>query len=397
MPSRPEFPFSAFVGQEPMRIALVVNAVDPTVGGVLIRGHKGTGKSTAVRSLAELLPPLRVVDGCPYRCDPAAPSPLHDECAERLRRGESLPSKTIPMPLCELPLNATEDRLVGSLQVEHALRTGERRFEPGLLAAANRGVLYVDEVNLLEDHLVDLVLDAAAAGVNTVEREGMSVQHPAELLLVGTMNPEEGELRPQFLDRFGLCVIVRGLESVDDRELLVHRRFEYEADPAGFRARWAESERALAQAIAQARAALAEVPVSAANVRRAVQLAAEARTHGHRAELTTVKAARALAALAGKKAISDVEIADAARYALPHRIKDQLRTTPEACSERVDQLVTEALGERPTSMFPPPIVAEVDDEQLAEAMQVPGAAAAGSILLSSEKKTPSQGATEPTE
>lgn len=392
---RAVFPFSAFVSQEPMRIALVVNAVDPSIGGVLIRGHKGTGKSTAVRALAQLLPKIVAVDGCPFRCDPDAPSPLHGECADRFARGEALPRKTIPMPLCELPLNATEDRLVGTLHVEHALQTGQRRFEPGLLAASHRGLLYVDEVNLLEDHLVDLLLDTAASGVNTVERDGVSVRHAARLLLVGTMNPEEGELRPQLLDRFGLCVAVHGLESRDEREAIVRRRLDYERNPAAFAAKWTEADEALAKTIERARAQLPHVRLPDEMVRLAVRLASEAKTRGHRAEIVTIKTACALAALVGKTEVEPDEVADAARYALPHRVRDHALSSPEASYQRVDALVAAAVS---TAAGVDAAAALDDDDAvaLAEAMQVPGGAAAGSILLAVEKKSSPTGSSTPT-
>ena len=205
-------PFTSLVGQDTMKQALLLNAVNPAIGGVLVRGEKGTAKSTAVRGLAALLPDVAVVSGCRFQCDPGAPAIWCEECAARARAGETLHSVSRPMRVVELPVNASEDRVVGSIDVESAIKRGERRFEPGLLAAANRNLLYVDEVNLLDDHLVDVLLDAAAMGVNTVEREGVSLSHPARLMLVGTMNPEEGELRPQLLDRFGLCVDVSGLQ-----------------------------------------------------------------------------------------------------------------------------------------------------------------------------------------
>jgi Mg-chelatase subunit ChlI len=236
-----DYPFTAIVGQEQMRLALLLNAIDPRIGGVLIRGEKGTAKSTMARSLAGLLPAQRVVRDCPYGCDPDDPAEQDDE-----HRGVAgLPVVTRPMPLVTLPMNATEDRVAGTLDVRAALTRGEYRFEPGLLAAAHRGILYIDEVNLLPDHLVDLILDAAAAGRNTVEREGVSVTHPARFMLIGTMNPEEGELRPQLLDRFGLCVEVAGITEVEARVEVMRRRMAFEADPAGFVEAWRQQEAAL--------------------------------------------------------------------------------------------------------------------------------------------------------
>ncbi len=220
------YPFSAIIGQDAMKAALLLNAVDPTIGGVLIRGQKGTGKSTAARALAALLPDIEVVKDCPYHCDPADLKKMHEGCRERLEINGQLPSEFRPMPVVELPLSASEDRVVGTVQLEHALKTGQRRYEPGLLAAANRGILYVDEVNLLEDHLVDLLLDVAASGINRVEREGLCITHPSRFMLVGTMNPEEGELRPQFLDRFGLVVHVEGLSDPRLRRQLIENRLD---------------------------------------------------------------------------------------------------------------------------------------------------------------------------
>src|SRR5579859_2347360 len=240
--TRPIYPFSAIVGQERLKRALVLNAINPRVGGVLIRGEKGTAKSTAVRGLARLLPQIMVVADCPYGDPPDRPAEMCSSCRARYATGEELPVVLRATRLVELPVAASEDRVVGALDLEHALTEGQRRFEPGLLAHANRGLLYVDEVNLLDDHLVDVLLDAAAMGVNTVEREGISVSHPARFILVGTMNPEEGELRPQLLDRFGLCVDVEGIRDLDQRVSIVEKRARWESDPNGFYQQHAESE-----------------------------------------------------------------------------------------------------------------------------------------------------------
>src|SRR5512147_162084 len=247
-PKRPVYPFAALVGQERLKKALILNAVNPLIGGVLIRGEKGTAKSTAARGLAELLPPLAVVAGCPFHCDPDKVEMMCDHCRKRQAQGETLPRRHRPMPVVDLPLGTTEDRLLGTIDLEKAIKSGEKHFEPGLLAAANRGILYVDEVNLLDDHLVDVLLDAAAMGVNVVEREGISFTHPARFILVGTMNPEEGELRPQLLDRFGLCVEVTGLHNIDARMDVVARRLAFEADPEAFAADWQGEQEALRQA-----------------------------------------------------------------------------------------------------------------------------------------------------
>jgi len=384
MMARALYPLSAVVGQQAMKTALLLNAVDSSLGGVLIRGHKGTAKSTAVRALAALLPAIDVVPGCPYHCHPDEPSALHDDCRRRWSAGEPLPRGSIPTPLVQLPLNATEDRLVGALHVEHALRTGERRFEPGLLAAAHRGILYIDEVNLLDDHLVDLLLDTAASGESLVEREGISLAHPARFLLVGTMNPEEGELRPQFLDRFGLCVTVQGLAELSGREAVARRRLAYEHDPAAFAAEWAAAEAELSRRVVQGRAGKDKVVLPADLVRLAAQLALAAKAHGHRADIAMLKTARALAALGGRGEATRADLHQAAGYVLPHRLGDDPLATPESSSGRLEELLADVLAERDDEHAP-----LEDDELLAEAMQVPGGAAAGSILLCpSEKKTP---------
>src|ERR1017187_8251219 len=243
------FPFTAIVGQEQMKRALVLNAINPAIGGVLIRGEKGTAKSPAVRALARLLPELEVVADCRFGCAPDAAANRCDECAERLQRGETLPRATRQMRGVELPINASEDRVVGSIDIEAAIKKGEKEFEPGVLAEANRNILYVDEVNLLDDHIVDVLLDAAAMGTNTVEREGVSVSHPARFILVGTMNPEEGELRPQLLDRFGLCVDVEGIRDIRRRVEIVERREAFEDDPEAFVKSWEPAECAEAERI----------------------------------------------------------------------------------------------------------------------------------------------------
>lgn len=382
------FPFSAIVGQDAMKAALLLNAVDPSLGGVLIRGQKGTGKSTAARALAALLPELEAVTGCPYRCDPQAPQLLCDRCRERLERGEKLAVTRVPMPVVELPLSAGEDRVVGTVQLEHALQTGQRRFEPGLLAAANRGILYVDEVNLLEDHLVDLLLDAAASGVNRVEREGLCVSHPARFLLVGTMNPEEGELRPQFLDRFGLVVDVAGLAAPPLRRRLLENRLAFEQDPAAFCTGWRAEEDFLADQVLQARARLPRVAVPAAVLDQAVALALELQVHGHRADLALLKTARALAALLEQPAVGAAELREAAAFVLPHRLPgiagggaEEGRTVLAAALDRV----LDGADARPRS--PASREEELDNlDYLMVEAEFPGSAAAGSMLFLTLKK-----------
>ncbi len=314
------YPFVALVGQEDMCLALILNVINPGLSGVLIRGEKGTAKSTAVRALAEILPQIQVVAGCPFQCDPGGDDFCPD-CAARREAGEDLTAEARRVRVVELPVGATEDRVLGTLDLEGALTRGTKKFEPGLLAAAHRGILYVDEVNLLEDHLVDVLLDAAAMGVNTVEREGVSFVHPARFTLVGTMNPEEGELRPQLLDRFGLCAQVKGLENPDRRAEVIRRRLDFEADPEAFAGKWRPESKALAARIEAARANLGRVKLSEAALDRAVDLALRVGVDGHRGDLTLVKAALTLAAFEGREAVEEGDLMRAARLALPHRVR----------------------------------------------------------------------------
>jgi magnesium chelatase subunit D len=307
------YPFSAVVGLDDLRLALIVNAVSPAVGGVLVRGEKGTAKSTIVRALAVLLPAVPVVQGCRFSCDPASPD---DACPDLVHHDGA---DVRPARLVELPVGASEDRLVGSLDLERALTTGVSAYEPGLLATAHRGVLYVDEVNLLHDHLVDLLLDAAALGTSYVEREGVSVRHAARFLLVGTMNPEEGELRPQLLDRFGLTVEVAATRDPSERAEVVRRRLAYEASPESFAAEWAASDAELAKHIAAARERLPHVVLGDRALREITTVCAAFDVDGLRADLVTAKAAVALAAWAGRDEVTTEDVRTAARLALPHR------------------------------------------------------------------------------
>jgi Mg-chelatase subunit ChlI len=316
------YPFVALVGQADMSLALILNVINPGLSGVLIRGEKGTAKSTAVRALAEILPEITVVAGCPFQCDPTSDE-LCPDCAARREAGEDLTEETRRVRVVELPVGATEDRVLGTLDLEGALTHGTKKFEPGLLAAAHRGILYVDEVNLLEDHLVDVLLDAAAMGVNTVEREGVSFAHPARFTLVGTMNPEEGELRPQLLDRFGLCAGVRGLDQPELRRQVIRRRLDFEADPDDFAAKWRPESEKLASKIEAARANLGRVELTDTSLDRAVDLALRIGVDGHRGDLTLVKAALTLAAFEGRPAVEETDLDRAARLALPHRVRRQ--------------------------------------------------------------------------
>ncbi|HEV2706937.1 MAG TPA: magnesium chelatase ATPase subunit I [Pyrinomonadaceae bacterium] len=317
----PVFPFTALTGQEEMKLALLLNAVSPAVGGVLVSGHRGTGKSTAVRALAELLPPVARVRGCPFNCDPSDTQNLCDDCRARHERGERLPRERAPVAVVELPLNATEDRVCGTLDIERALKEGVRGFEPGLLARANRSFLYVDEVNLLDDHLVDLLLDVAASGRNRVEREGVSREHPARFVLVGSGNPEEGELRPQLLDRFGLCAEVRTVLDVDERVRIVELRESFERDPAAFLAAQESEQAALRRRIVRARTLVAGVEMPRAVLRLIAELCVRLRVDGHRGEITLARAARALAALEGRRRVTHEDVRRVAPLALRHRLR----------------------------------------------------------------------------
>ena len=317
------FPFTAIVGQERMKRALILNAIHAQIGGVLIRGERGTAKSTAARALAFLLPEIQVVADCHFGCDPDMPSNYCDDCRARVEAGEVLPIATRRTGFVDLPVSATEDRVVGTLDIEKAIQKGERHFEPGVLAAANRGLLYVDEVNLLDDHVVDLLLDSAAMGQNVVEREGISFSHPAEFILVGTMNPEEGDLRPQLLDRFGLAVDMAGIHDARLRVEIVKRRIAFEQDPDGFREEWEPREQELSDKIEQARDRLPMVTYTDRDLFSIAALTSEFRVDGHRADIVILKAARAQAAFDARLAVTDRDILLAAELALPHRLKRQ--------------------------------------------------------------------------
>ncbi|MDZ4159994.1 MAG: ATP-binding protein [Anaerolineaceae bacterium] len=336
------YPFTAIVSQERMKRALVLNAVEPRIGGVLIRGERGTGKSTAARAQAALLPHVRVVSDCRFGCDPGHPSAWCTECRERSAKGEELPVSTRPTPFVNLPVSATEDRVVGTLDIEKAIQRGERHFEPGVLAAANRGLLYIDEVNLLDDHVVDVLLDSAAMGMNIIEREGISFSHPARFILVGTMNPEEGDLRPQLLDRFALSVEIRGIRTARERVSIMEYNLEFEADPEAFRKKWLEKEVELSRQIERARQLVSQVKHTTRDLLSIASLTASLNVDGHRADLVILKAARAQAAFEGRVAVNDRDIAMGAELALPHRMKrgpfQQLEIGMEELQERIEQL-----------------------------------------------------------
>jgi magnesium chelatase subunit D len=349
-PKRPVYPFAALVGQERLKKALILNAVNPLIGGVLIRGEKGTAKSTAARGLAELLPPIAMVAGCPFHCHPELLELMCDSCRRRRAAGEVLPRRDRPMAVVDLPLGTTEDRLLGTIDLEKAIKSGEKHFEPGLLAAANRGILYVDEVNLLDDHLVDVLLDAAAMGVNVVEREGISFSHPALFILVGTMNPEEGELRPQLLDRFGLCVEVTGLHNLPARMDVVSRRMAFEADPDGFAARWVQEQEVIRQAILAARERLPQVRYADDILRLITLICLDQGVDGHRADIYMLKVAQTLAAYRGREEVRDADVREAAELVLPHR----LRRKPFSESEMDENKLEESFRKHQEEKEPPP-------------------------------------------
>ena len=342
VPLRRVFPFTAIVGQDEMKQALLLAAVDPGIGGVLVLGDRGTGKSTAVRALAGLLPLIRVVEDCPYGCDPEAERRDCPSCG--IRPGARRPrTRMARVPSVDLPLGATEDRVVGALDLERALTEGVKAFEPGLLARAHRGFLYIDEINLLEDHLVDLLLDVAASGENVVEREGLSIRHPARFVLVGSGNPEEGDLRPQLLDRFGLAVEVTTPTVLGDRVEVLRRREAFDRDPAGFMAEWAAAEALLSGRIASARVLVKKVAIPDGLLEQAARLCIALGTDGLRGELSLLRAAKALASLEGMDTLSIAHLRAVALPALRHRLRrnplDEAGATP-----RVERAVAELFG-----------------------------------------------------
>lgn len=371
-----------------MRAGLVLNAIDPTIGGLLIRGQKGTGKSTAARALGRLLPQIEINSGCPFNSDPHGP-PVALPTGLKMAREAKWGSITrIATPFIELPLNATEDRLCGTLQMEKALQSGQRVFEPGLLASANRGILYVDEVNLLEDHLVDLLLDAAASGMTIIEREGFSLVHPSQFLLIGTMNPEEGELRPQFLDRFGLCVHVNSIEDSATRSEIIHRRMAFDRDPSAFEKKWQNEDEMLASQIVKARKNLNSIELPDSMVNLAAEMMHHLQVQGHRADIAVIKTACAHAAFLDKTAIDKEDILTAAQMAIPHRLSDAPLGTPESVLERINKAFLRITNDIPSVEEPVNVVddSSADVEEMATGMQIPGACAAGSIMFTYLKK-----------
>ncbi len=339
------YPFTAIVGQERMKRALILNAIDMRIGGVLIRGERGTGKSTAARALAALLPEVDVIADSPFNDDPNQPLTWSDEVRERHERGEELPVARRKIRFIDLPVSATEDRVVGTLDIEKAIQQGERHFDPGVLANANRGILYVDEVNLLDDHVVDLLLDSAAMGVNVVEREGISFAHPARFILVGTMNPEEGDLRPQLLDRFALSVEVHGIAGTTERMEILERHIGYEADADAFNADWQPEEQSLSERIATAREIVDEVEYTRRDLYSIATLTSSLQIDGHRADLVILKTARAQAAFDGRRQINQNDILLATELAIPHRLKrgpfSDAQMSMTQLEEQLDQVMSE--------------------------------------------------------
>lgn len=330
------YPFTAIVGQEDMKLSLILNIINPSLGGVLIKGEKGTAKSTAVRALAELLPAYPASVGCKFHCDVQAQ--LCDECAVRQAEGQ-LATELVKMRVVELPVSATEDRVVGTLDIEHAIKHGEKKFEPGILAEANRNILYVDEINLLDDHVVDVLLDAAAMGINTVEREGVSYSHPAQFVLVGTMNPEEGDIRPQLLDRFGLSVVVKSEREAEKRVEVIKRRLAYEKNADAFTAQYSDEQAKLAEKIMAARELLADVYVSDKVLEIVAELVIEFGVESHRADITLIKTACTIAAFNGCKHVTIDDVKLAAKFVLAHRMRKRPFEESSLDEEKMDEFL----------------------------------------------------------
>ena len=321
MSSRIVYPFSALVGQEELKLALLLNAVNPLIGGLLIRGQKGTGKSSSVRALADILPPIVVVKGCPFNCSPFDPTNMCAECLEKHRGGEELEAEEREMRIVSLPIGSTEDRVVGSLDIEKAISEGVKALQPGLLAEANQGILYIDEVNLLPDHITDSILDAAASGWNIVEREGVSVSHPARFILVGTMNPEEGELRPQLADRFALHLTVEGIYDMGQRVEIIKRNLEFGEDPVGFSEKWRDEQNRLRDRVIKARGVLRGVEAPEEYMEAIASACINLHVDGHRPDISTVRAGKALAALEGRRTVSPGDVQRVAVMAVGYRTR----------------------------------------------------------------------------
>lgn len=333
------YPFTAIVGQEQMKKALILNLVNPKLGGVLIRGEKGTAKSTAVRALAELMAARAEVKGCRFACDPEDEAHWCDACREQYEKQHKLERTEGHMKVVDLPVSATEDRVVGTLDIESALKNGEKRFEPGILAQANRNILYVDEINLLDDHVVDVLLDSAAMGINTIEREGISFSHPAQFTLVGTMNPEEGDLRPQLLDRFGMAVEVTGERNIENRTEVIRRRLAYEENPEQFAAEYESRQQKLCMEIAAAKELLPQVKIENGILETAAKISIMLEVDGHRSDITMVKTAMAIAAFDKRTELRREDLAEAAGLVLPHRMRRRPFEEGELDADKVNELI----------------------------------------------------------
>lgn len=338
------YPFSAIVGQEQMKKALILNAINPRIGGVLIKGEKGTAKSTAARALARLLPEHCAVDGCIFGCDPENTKEM---CLDCQKKYPAFRTKSIGMRVVELPISATEDKVVGSLDIEYALKNGERRFEPGVLAKAHRNILYVDEVNLLNDHIVDVLLDAAAMGMNIVEREGVSYAHPSAFILIGTMNPEEGELRPQLLDRFGLCVNIEGIHDADTRIEVIRRRKAYDDTPGLFISSWQSDEQDLRERIVRAKNLLPQVTTSDEMLTMIARICIDMMVDGHRADITMLKTAATIAAFKGRTEVNEEDVREAAELVLSHRMHRQPFSEQQMDKDKMEQSIEKSQKEKP--------------------------------------------------
>ena len=364
---RPIYPFVAIVDQEMMKKALILNAINPKIGGVLIRGEKGTGKSTIARALTDLLEEIEVVADCPFNCNPHNIEEMCQSCQKRYESREKLPVRKRKMPLVTLPINATEDRVVGTLNIEKALKEGIKALEPAILAEANRGILYIDEVNLLEDHISDLLLDAAAMGVNIVEREGISVSHPSKFLLIGTMNPEEGELRPQIIDRFGLSVKVEGIKDVKQRMEVAKLREEFDAGPWAFKKCFESAQKELVQKIKKAKSLLPSITISEDLLRQISWVCIALGTEGHRADIITVKTAKTIAAFNGRTEVKESDVKEALELVLGHRMRKKPFEEPEISKEALEEAFNKAKEQQPPKTQrnpnnPPPNQSENDSE-----------------------------------
>ncbi len=339
------YPFSAIVGQDIMKKALILNVIDPSIGGVLIRGEKGTAKSTAVRGLAALLHDIKVVKGCIFNCDPDDPSTYCDYCNELSINGQ-ISTEYKKMKVVNLPVGSTEDRVVGTINIEKILSKGEKSFEQGILGEANRAILYIDEVNLLSDHIVDIILDAAAMGRNYIERDGISFSHPSKFILIGTMNPEEGDLRPQLLDRFGLCVEIKGIKDIDLRIEVVKLRKDFENNPDKFIKKWSKFDTKIQKDIISAKKILHKIVIPEQILRIIAQISIDLNVDGHRADIIMEKTAKAIAAYHGKREVSESEIREAARMVLPHRMRknpfDELHVEQDIIESSIQKIKTKS-------------------------------------------------------